>query len=286
MADIAQSIAVGLKRRWKRASATFLSVLGSVWLITEVLTRVSSKIDKWVDDNGALYLVFALAVAAVGFFAAAYEARSVAFTVPNTDTTLSLKFGSIFDEDADWIIGVNEFFDSTLGNIVSVNSRHGQIIATLYNGNEASFRRDVDTALADFQGQAVQRAEGQTVKYPLGTTIVVPRGPRKIFLVAISKTDLTTHRSSSTVPILWDALTEALKEVDNHGNGDPLALPLIGNGRASLNIPPQHLLRIITLKLTELGKQYDLPRRVTINLSDDCFEHLDLVEIKRGWSVV
>ena len=85
---------------------------------------------------------------------------------------------------------------------------------------------------------------------------------------------------------MWDALTDAIKEVDSHGNGDPLALPLIGNGRSSLNIPPQHLLRIITLKLTELGKQYDLPRKITINLSDDCFEHLDLVEIKRGWSIV
>ena len=65
-----------------------------------------------------------------------------------------------------------------------------------------------------------------------------------------------------------------------------LAMPLMGNGRASLNIPPQHLLRIITLKIIELGKQDDLPRQITINLSDDCFEHLDLVEIKRGWSVV
>lgn len=286
MTNIGQSIAIGLKRRWKRAGATFLSVLGSLWLITEVLTRVSHDTSLWLDSHGTLYLIVAGTAAAIGFFAAAYEARTIAFTIPNTDTTLTLKFGSIFDEDADWIIGVNEFFDSTLGNIVSVNSLHGQIIAKIYNGNEANFRRDVDAALAGYQGQTVQRAEGQTVKYELGATAVIPRGPRKIFLVAISKTDLATHRSSSTVPTLWDALTDVIKQVDSHGNGDPLALPLIGNGRASLNIPPQHLLRIITLKLTELGKQYDLPRRITINLSDDCFEHLDLVEIKRGWSVV
>jgi hypothetical protein len=286
MANFDQSIVLGLKRRWKRAGATFLSVLGSVWLVTEVLTRVSYDTNQWLNDHGTLYLILAVATAAIGFTAAAYEARSVAFTIPNTDTTLTLRFGSIFDEDADWIIGVNELFDSTLGNIVSANSLHGQIIATVYHGNEANFRRDIDAALANFQGQAVQRAEGQTVKYHLGTTAVIQRGARKIFLVAISKTDLVTHRSSSTVPILWDALTDAIKEVDRRGNGDPLALPLIGNGRASLNIPPQHLLRIITLKLTELGKQYDLPRRITINLSDDCFEHLDLVEIKRGWSVV
>ncbi|RJT25381.1 hypothetical protein D5I55_08185 [Chakrabartia godavariana] len=286
MANVGQSIAIGLKRRWQRASATFLSVLGSVWLVTEVLTRVSLYADQWLDAHGSAYLVVTVVAASIGFFVAAYEVRAVAFTIPNTDTTLTLKFGSIFDEDADWIIGVNEFFDSTLGDIVSVNTLHGQIIAKLYNGNEANFRRDVDAALADFQGQAVQRTEGQAIKYELGTTVVIPRGQRRIFLVAISKTDLATHRSSSTVPIVWDALAAAIKEVDSRGNGDPLALPLIGNGRAGLNIPPQHLLRIITLRLTELGKQFDLPRRVTVNLSDDCFEHLDLVEIKRGWSVV
>lgn len=286
MSKFIQSVLTGLKRRWKRAGTAFLSVLGSVWLVTEVLTRVSHDTNQWLDNHGTSYLVFAIASATIGFLIAAYEARAVAFTIPNTDTTLTLKFSSIFDEAADWIIGVNEFFDSTLGNIVSANSLHGQIIAKLYKGNEANFRRDVDAALAGQQSEPVQRAEGQTARFPLGTTAVIARGPHKIFLVAISKTDLATHRSSSTVPILWDALSDAFKEVDSRGNGDPLAMPLIGNGRASLNIPPQHLLRIITLKLTELGKQYDLPRRITINLSDDCFEHLDLVEIKRGWSIV
>jgi hypothetical protein len=131
---------------------------------------------------------------------------------------------------------VNEFFDSTLGNIVSANSLHGQIIARLYNGNEANFRRDVDAALAGQQSETVQRAEGQTA-FPARDNCRHRRGPHKIFLVAISKTDLATHRSSSTVPILWDALSDAFKEVDSRGNGDPLAMPLIGNGRASLNIP-------------------------------------------------
>ncbi len=286
MSKFVQSVITGLRRRWQRAIATFLSVLGSVWLVTEVLTRVSHDANQWLDDHGTAYLVLAGCSAGIGFLIAAYEARAVAFTIPNTDTKLTLKFSSIFDEAADWVIGVNEFFDSTLGNIVSANSLHGQIIAKVYNGNEANFRRDVDAALAGYQSQPVQRVEGQTAKFPLGTTAVIARGPHKIYLVAISKTDAITHRSSSTVPILWDALSDAFKEVDSRGNGDPLAMPLIGNGRASLNIPPQHLLRIITLKLTELGKQYDLPRRITINLSDDCFEHLDLVEIKRGWSIV
>ena len=286
MNRVAQSVAVGLRRRWKRGFAAFLSVLGTIWLFTEVLTRVSKDVSLWLDGHGTLYLVMAGGAAIIAFGLASYEARKVYFTVPNTDTTLTLKFGSIFDEDAHWLIGINEFFDSTLGDIVATSSLHGQIIARLYNGNQATFRNDVDNALAAYTGDAVQPAVGQKIKYPLGTTAVIARGPRKVFLVAISKTEIATNRSSSNVPILWDALGEALKQVDSVGNGEPLAMPLIGNGRASLNIPPQHLLRLITLKLVQEARNYDLPRSITINLSDDCFEFLDLIEIKNGWSVV
>jgi hypothetical protein len=286
MTGVLQSIVIGVRRRWMQGFRTALSVLGTIWLLTEVATRVSNGADEWLDANGAVYLALSTIAAVAGFAFSSYERRKVEFTIPNSDTTLTLKFSSIFDEDADWIIGVNDFFDSTLGHVVATTSLHGQIIDRCYNGNAASFRADVDASLANCQGEIVQRSQGETTRYPLGTTAVIPRGPRKIFLVAISKTDATTHRVSSTMPILWDALSEAIRVVDEKGNGFRLAMPLIGNGRASLNIPPQHLLRIITLRLTELSKQYDLPRSITINLADDCFEHLDLLEIKRGWSKV
>jgi hypothetical protein len=231
-------------------------------------------------------LIVAGIASLIGFIVAIYEPRQVSFTVPNTGTTLTLKFTSIFDEVSDWIVGVNEYFDSTLGDIVSASSLHGQVITKVYAGNAQNFRNDVDNALAGYQGVTEARTEGNCVRYPLGAVAVIKRGPHKIYLVAITKTDPVTHRANSTVPILWDALGETLATVDRVGNGAALAMPLVGNGRASLNIPPQHLLRLIALRLVHSSKSHDLPRKVTINLSDDCFEHLDIVEIKRGWSVV
>lgn len=284
--QLIQSIVVGLQRRWKRSFATFLSVLGAVWLLTEIVTRAFSPANDWLTKNGTLYLFTAFGLAVTGFLIATYEARSVTFTIPNTGTKLTLKFADIFKHDADWLIGVNEFFDSTVGTIVADTSLHGQVILKVFNGDSGEFRSVVDRALTGINYEAVERVEGQRKRYPLGTTINIARGHRKIYLMALTKTDTTTHRATSSVPILWDALDAAFKMVDAVGNGAPLALPLIGNGRASLNIPPQHLLRLITLRLTELGRTYDLPRNITITLAEECFEHLDLVEIKRGWSVV
>jgi hypothetical protein len=196
-----------------------------------------------------------------------------------------LKFANIFDEPADWLIGVNEFFDSELGQLVSPNSLHGKLISGEYNGNAARFRTEVDAALASYQGTHIDRPQGQQTRYDLGTTIVLRGSAKNIYLTAIARSDLQTSRASSSVPILWDGLAEALRIIDNTGNGNPLAMPLIGNGRASIPIPPQHLLRIIVLILTEAAKRHGMPKQIIITLADDCFELLDLPEIKRGWSL-
>ncbi|WP_151991321.1 macro domain-containing protein [Sphingomonas aurantiaca] len=222
----------------------------------------------------------------IGLLVAVYERRQVSFTIPNSGTTLTLKFGSLFDEPTDWIVAVNEYFDSELGDIVATSSLHGKVITEVYRGNSENFRNDVDKALSGIQGVTDTRVKGHPVRYPLGTVAIIQNGPTKIYLVALTKTDIDTHRASSTVPVLWNALGNALAAVDRVGNGDPVAMPLIGNGRASLNIAPQHLLRLIALKIVDAKRSHDLPHKMTINLSDECFELLDIIEIKRGWSVI
>lgn len=286
MDKVWQSFKIGFGRRWWRGLTAALSVLGTVWLLTEVITRVSKDASTWLDGHGVGYLVVAGLLSLAGFLGSIYEHREVSFRLPNTGTTLTLKFANIFDEATDWIVAVNEYFDSTLGDIVAATSLHGQVISRVYGGNEQSFRADVDNALAGYQGVREARAKGHPIRYPLGTVAIIKNGPHRIYLVALTKTDVVTHRANSTVPILWDALGEALAAVDRVGNGAPVAMPLIGNGRASLNIAPQHLLRLIALKIVDAKRTHDLPRNMTINLSDDCFEHLDIVEIKRGWSVI
>jgi Domain of unknown function (DUF6430) len=61
-------------------------------------------------------------------------------------------------------------------------------------------------------------------------------------------------------------------------------LPLIGNGQSSVNIEPQHLLRLIVLALVEYGRKVGLPNQVSIIVPEDCFKMLDIQEIQRDWS--
>lgn len=278
-----KSFVVGIRRRWAWGLARALSAVGGVWLVTEVALVISADLDVWLKSHTQSYFVIVAVTAALGFLSYVYEPRSVTFKVPTTDSYITIKFGSLFSENANWLISVNEFFDSRLGDVVSAKSVHGQFITRVFAGDEGRFRGAVEASLNNVTGTKVERPTLPCTAYNIGTTAIVPNGINKAFLVAFSKTDLKTHKASADVPMLWHAMTGGLDAVWHHGSGEPLAMPLLGNGLSGVNIEPQHLLRLITLRLVDYGRKTGLPKKITIVALEDCFEHLDLREIKRDW---
>lgn len=281
MSDFLRALDLGARRRWRQGVAAALSVMGAVWLITEVLARATTSADQWLDDHGNLYLVCVLVASAFGFAIRVFERRRVEFDLPTTGSRLVLKYCDLWDQPGDILIGVNECFDVSLGRRVSPDSLHGQFIQRVYNGDSGRLKSDLEKAL---RGSAPLKGDWSdgSARYPLGTTAVIHRGASNIYLVALARSDVETGKASSTVAILWDALQEAFSKVVTEGDGRPLSLPLVGNGRSSVNLPPQNLLRVIALAIVDTARRSHMPN-VTVALHDDCFEKLDLIEIKRDW---
>ena len=278
-----KSLYVGLKRRWRRGVTAGFSAIGIIWLLTEIGLATSAIFKTTFDAHREEYLLFTVLAAVLTFLWYIYEPRDVEFKIPTTSTKVLIKFGDIFDEPADWIIAVNEFFDHQLGQVIAPNSVHGQLIQKAFSSDADSFRLAVDQALARTSGTQTARAIAPTTKYETGTTAVLALGSRRAYLVALTQTDLHTSKASTSVPLLWTALTAAWRKVHDVGNGQPIALPLIGNGRSSLNLEPQHLLRLLVLSLVDFARRTGLPEQVTIVVPDACFEALDIREIARDW---
>jgi hypothetical protein len=282
--QVIKSLQVGLRRRWWPGIVEAFGVAGAVWLITEITNMVSSSAEHWIKDHGSYYVAFVLGAGAIAFVRQIYEVRSVNFNLPTTNTKIEIRYGDLLQEPTDWLIGVGEFFDSELGQVVSKNSLHGKLISTVYNGDGNRFRQLVDIALIGAKStKAQQRPISPRLKYDIGTTAVLANGPHKLFLVAMSHTHLDTHKASSDVPTLWIALRGALQSIHSHGNGAPISMPLIGNGQSSVNIAPQHLLRLIVLAIVDYGRRAGLPNQVSIIVPEDCFKMLDIREIRRDW---
>jgi hypothetical protein len=217
------------------------------------------------------------------FIGTVHSPRQVEFEVPTTQTKLTIKFGNVFDENADVVVAVNEFFDGALGQVVSPESVHGQFISRYYNSTEAEFRQAVDPLLSSFQGSQLARAVQPDLSFPVGTTVKVSIGQKNAYLVALTTTDLQTHKATTTVGGLWIALTNTLDSVHHLNNGRSLAMPLIGNGLSGLNLQPQHLLRLLVLAIVMTARRIQLPQSISIILHEDCFSKLDLLEIRRNW---
>src|SRR5665213_1332319 len=283
LGEVIKSLQTGIRRRWQTGIAQALSVAGTIWLLTEIITKVSDPAERWIKNHGDYYSAFVLIAAAIWFIKYIYEVRSVSFNLPTTSTKIEIRYGDLFQAQTDWLIGVGEFFDSEVGQVVSKNSLHGKLINKIYNGDAMLFSSLVETALVDAKGTGVPRSISPRLKYEIGTTAVLANGSHKVFLVAMSRTHPDTHKASSDVPTLWVALRGALESIHNHGTGAPISLPLIGNGQSSVNIEPQHLLRLIVLALVDYGRKVGLPNQVSIIVPEDCFNRLDIREIRRDW---
>ncbi|MBC2665676.1 hypothetical protein H7F51_09080 [Novosphingobium flavum] len=279
-----RALTLGLKRRLTRGGSSALSALGAVWLVTEIATRVSTDAKDYFDAHHQAYLGCIAIIAILAFLRAVWEPSSVRFRVPTTSTHVTLRYGDFFAGDADLLLAVNEFFDHSLGTLVDQSSLHGQLILGEFQGDLQRFRASVDAALAGVPGEAVHRPNLPSTRYPIGTTANLQLGARQAFLVALTHTDLATGKASTTVHEFWAAMAAAWQAVHDRNNGRPLALPLIGNGRASINLQPQHLLRLLVLSLVDYARRLRLPDEIAIVPPLGCFEHLDLREIARDWS--
>lgn len=274
---------LGIRRRWRNGVKTSLAALGAAWLVTEIGTFVSPALKAFLELHSTWCATALFLVAAAGFLISVIEVRSIQFLVPSTGSKILIKFGDLFAESDHLAFGVNEYFDGEIGQRVSIDSIHGQFIRNLYSGDANRFRSAVEQSLTNKPGVQTVRSPPPDIAYPMGTTAVVDIGSRKAFLFALTRTDLVTAKASTDVPSFWRALTGALEAVYHHSNHRPVAFPLIGNGPSSLNLPPQHLLRLLTLKLVHFGRDKGLPSQVTIVLPPACFEHVDLREIERDW---
>jgi len=282
-AGLPAAVRLGIRRRWRHGVKTALAALGAVWLITEVGTFVSPDLKSFLEHHNFWYGTAVCLIALCAFFWSVIELRSIQFLVPSTGSKILIKFGDLFAEQDHLAFGINEYFDGAIGQRVSIESIHGQFIQKVYSGDENRFRNAIDQALVGKPGVQVVRSPPPDLAYPMGTTAVLDVGNRKAFLFVLTRTDLVTAKASTDVPSYWQALTGALEAIYHHSNHRPVAFPLIGNGPSSLNLPAQHLLRLLTLKLVHFGRDKGLPSQVTIVLPPACFEHVDLREIERDW---
>ena len=262
-------------RRLKTFFGYGFAAYGLIWTFIESIGAFFSAIKP---DGLAQYLFLAVPAIGVGVWRA-WPVSRVELTVPHSDSVLAIEFGDLFDKKGCIAIQVNEFFDSLLGDHVSPNSLHGQVVRDLFRSQTALFDEQVSRALGAEPFENVPRVTGNTKKYMIGTTASIDLGANRYLLFAFTRTDIETLKASATVHELWDALAGLWAAIRVRGNGDPVFMPLVGGGLSGVGLPAKTLLQLLMTSFSFYTKKNKITSTLTVVLPHSLAKEIELRDL-------
>lgn len=213
-----------------------------------------------------------------------WKPSRIAIQVANSDTKIEVLFGDLFAQDGVRVIAVNEFFDSKIGKPVSEKSLHGTFVNRCFGGHPQAFDDQVGRELLNVQHEVVEREEGHTRKYAIGTTAMLTADSARYLVFALTQTDISTYMASADVTMMWSAMHKMWARAQIECGGEALNVPLVGSGLSKIGLPTRDLLNLIILSAITETKKKVITKRIRIVLHRDRFEDLDLRDVKAHWT--
>lgn len=272
-----KNIILGLKREPKKSLYAVFFGVTSFWALLKPIIDF-----RKIDISGWWQFGIFLIIAAIIALVRVYPKDKVTFKLKNTNTQISIYFGDIFSEKNNVAVSVNEFFDSSLGKPVSDKSIHGMLIKNVLGGINRIFDEAVDKSLCNVACDHIERQEGKTKKYPIGTTAVLEFGNNKYLLFALTKTD-DNYTAYTSPALILESLSGLWKEARNVCNGYPISIPLIGSGLAKSGLPPMRIIELILTSLLFETKRQEVTSNINIVLHTSVYEDVDLRQILNCW---
>jgi len=276
---ITKKIFTGIKRHPQRFLLAIVFGYTALWTFLEPLFAI---LDIKPSGYNCWYLISYIVASFIIAFIAVYPKRKVKFNLTNTNTKVEIVFGDLFTSEGHKVISASEYFDSKIGKPVSPKSLQGIFITKILGGHTNIFDDAVNTQLAGQEIETVQRVDGKSLKYELGTTITINHNESLYFLFALTNTDNDCN-ANSTPSLMLKALEGLWNKVRIEGNGIDINLPLIGNGLSRVGLPPSQLLQLTLISLLKSAKERDLSSTIRIVLTEDIFDKIDLEIIKNNW---
>lgn len=250
-----------------------------LWTTTEALSHFFG----WGALKGVAWFI-AMIVGSVSFsIYNIWIPSRVVIALPMTNVSIEVVFGDIFAQDGVAAIPVNEFFDSEIGLPVSARSLHGIFLQQCFGGHGDAFDRQLADKLTSVSAEAVQRQQGKTQRFPIGTSAAVEAAGRHYLAFAFTHTDIATCKARADVPQMFMALTGLWRAARAELGGDTLNLPLVGSGLSGVGLPARDLVNVIILSFIDETKRQIVTHKMRIILTWDRLSEVDLREAKRFW---
>jgi len=249
------------------------------WTFTEATYHFST----WESLKGGVWLSIMLITSVIYAFVSRWQTAKVVIPVRQSNVSIEVFFGDIFECDGMTAIPVSEYFDSEFGLPVSPNSLHGIFINKCFGGHPQAFDAQVAAQLAGVQATQTAKVKGKTACYPIGTSAVLGANGKSYILFALTHADPQTCKASANVPLMFEALSGLWKHARTHLNGSALNLPLVGSGPSGVGLPAIDLVNILVLSFIDETKRQIVTQKLRIILTWDRLDEVDLRQLKKYW---
>jgi len=269
----------------KQIGKFFLIAFGTIWLLIEFPSSVNSDLEIYVESLGNYVLVFSIILSLIYGVIRVFPKMSVKKEFKASNTSIEIKVSDIFNEKTHIAIGSSDYFDTNY-DINSNLSLKSQVINKCFNSDVKYVDELIQISLTKQNLTGIEdenRIEGKKVKYPPGTTVILPHDSRKIFVVIISKLIYEGSRkhTSSNPQLLNNALNKLWETVKTEGRMKPLTIPVFGSGLASINLSFLLLTQLIVLSFVTYSKNTRITDKLTINIHESQYNPSDFEELKK-----
>lgn len=260
----------------------FLAAFGSIWLIIECCSALSSKF-KYLIDLLDPWLLVGTSIASSAF--SIYKAlpqMSYIKTFKSVKTSISLKVGDLLDEKENIVIGSSDYFDFNYNTTLGVSLK-SQMISKLF-GNDVNYINNlVQQSLVEIEEIAELNEEkpyGNKLRYPIGTVAILPQGNRRIFTVVLTNLNyIGNDKHTQSDPVLLNkALISLWEKIKVEGRKKKFSLPVLGAGLANVNLSYLLIIQSIILSYAIYSRSSNISSEMSIIISPKDYNPNDFEE--------
>lgn len=219
----------------------FISILAALSSIATLLSFVTGwHIQSECIWKPILSALFILAICVVYAFWQTRKKKKITLNI-NSSLKLTIQEADIFSQNGIIVIGVNEYFDTHVGDgVVSEKTLHGIFINKYYRDHLTDLDKDIKKSLEIQKINPIERdchrrhRCGKTDKYELGTCVLIHDGGKKYVLVALTHFD-ENDKANMSRDELSLVLGKLMTFLEKNAEAREVHMPILGTGLARLN---------------------------------------------------
>lgn len=217
-----------LRRYAGRFARRFLEALGALAVVAGALALFAPDL-----LNGQWWLLAVAGALAVGWALFSLRQKDPEQSFPSESISIRLVEGDLFEQKASALVGMTTTFDTEPG-IIENGSVQGNLLHRIYGGSQTRLDAEIASALTGTGPVGTITKPGKKDVYPVGTVAVLNgEGTTRYYCVAYTCMD-EHNRAQGTIRGILDSLDSVWDAVDRNGNGEPICVPLLGQGQSRI----------------------------------------------------